>query len=252
MRLSVVIIDVLAIFVLICFVCISSFSFRKCVGWNRSIGYKNSKCIIVSNWKLNNLATRVASFQAESTKNTSVASNTVKLNIQHVNQVVTLTSQHFMPECDQLIDKINLIWSILYLFIPKLLFPAFMGHSLIGVLSDTYGNDLIGMIDVSLQPNSGNLDVLQHKPLFSRKSSLKPGLKLTPYICNLLVSEKYRKKGYGRVLVRAAASQALEWGHREVCLHVEAKSLPALCLYISEGFDIVTKSDTLIYMNKKL
>jgi len=195
----------------------------------------------------------VVSFQKESTKNSTVATTiAVKLNIQHLNQVVGLTSQHFLPKCDELIDKINLIWSILYLFIPKLLFPSFMGHSLIGILSDTYGNELIGMIDISLQPNSGNLDVLQHKPLFSRKSSLKPGLKLTPYICNLLVSEKYRKKGYGRVLVRAAANQALDWGHKEVCLHVEAECLPALCLYVSEGFDVITKCGPHIYMSKRL
>ena len=132
---------------------------------------------------------------------------TVTLNIFHFKELFRLIAQQFFPECDSTIDKIALVWNIIRLFIPKLLIPSVMGHTLIGIakegsgLSNPYpshNNDLelLGFVDLSLQRNSGDLDVLEDKPLFVRQRNLQASDRLAPYLCNLLVSQAHRKKGF--------------------------------------------------------
>eukprot|EP01036_Dinobryon_divergens_P021995 gene21995-30227_t len=159
-------------------------------------------------------------------------------------------------------DKFVLIWSIAYLFIPKLLFPSVMGHTLIGLatpvpsptnLFPSQKNQIIGFVDVSLQRNAGDLDTLDNKPIFQRERSLRQGESLAPYLCNLLVSAAFRKRGFGRQLVQAAEAEAASWGHSELRLHVETKSVAALCLYLGEDFRVLRKlqDGSLLYLGKK-
>lgn len=65
-----------------------------------------------------------------------------------------------------------------------------------------------------------------------------PGaLEQTPYIGNLAVASPYRRLGVGSVLVRSAQRHAMhEWGHKTVCLHVEAGNDGAQRLYANLGF----------------
>lgn len=185
-----------------------------------------------------------------------------KLNIIHFAAILNLASKQFFPECNSLLDKFVLIWSIAYLFIPKLLFPSIMGHTLIGLstplssstnLFPAQKNQIIGFVDVSLQRNAGDLDALDNKPTFQRKRSLRQGESLTPYLCNLLVSAPFRKRGFGRKLVQAAEAEAASWGHSELRLHVETKSVAALCLYLGEDFNVLRKlqDGSLLYLGKR-
>lgn len=184
-----------------------------------------------------------------------------KLNIFHFNAILNLAAQQFLPECNSILDKVALIWSITYLFIPKLLFPSYMGHTLIGLatsspstnLIPTQKEQIIGFVDVSLQRNAGDLDTLDNKPLYQREKSLQKGESLMPYLCNLLVSASFRNRGFGRKLVQAAEAEAASWGHSELRLHVETKSVAALSLYIGEDFRVLRKlqDGSLLYLGKK-
>lgn len=141
----------------------------------------------------------------------------------------------------------------MYLFIPKLLFPSLMGHTLLGISKSgsllPTSSELIGFVDVSMQPNSGTIEALSHRPLFLREWSGEP---LSPYLCNLLISSSHRKNGYGRALVQAAVSEAASWGQKDIFLHVETDSIVALRLYISEDFKVVRQLDDgkLLHMGK--
>ena len=184
-----------------------------------------------------------------------------KLNIFHFTAILNLAAQQFLPECNSILDKFVLIRSITYIFIPKLLFPSYMGHTLIGLATSvpstnlylTRKEQIIGFVDVSLQRNAGDLDTLDNKSLFQREQSLQKGESLTPYLCNLLVSANFRKRGFGRKLVQAAEAEAASWGHSELRLHVETKSVAALCLYLGEDFQVLRKlqDGSLLYLGKK-
>jgi GNAT superfamily N-acetyltransferase len=117
---------------------------------------------------------------------------------------------------------------------PKLLMTGYMGYSVIG-LRDESANKLIGFVDLSLQPNTGTLDALKPRPLHERQK-IYGDKNLAPYLCNLLVSPDYRKKGLGLKLISACEDLAKSWGHSAINLHVETKSTPALSLYIKSNF----------------
>jgi GNAT superfamily N-acetyltransferase len=76
---------------------------------------------------------------------------------------------------------------------------------------------------------------------------------LAPYLCNLFVSPKNRKKGLARKLIAACEDEARKWGCNCINLHVELSSAPALNLYLSCDFNIVmTAMDDVVFMTKKL
>ncbi len=59
------------------------------------------------------------------------------------------------------------------------------------------------------------------------------------YITNVAVFEKYRKYGIGRALIKAACDGAENRNCEFITLEVRESNLPAISLYISEGFEKV-------------
>ena len=165
--------------------------------------------------------------------------------------VIYLANNQFVKSTDNFLDIVRLDYDILMLFLPKLLLPGRMRHSVIGVRSAD-DNKLVGFVDLSLQLSSGSLDALKPKTLAARK--LQYGDKnLAPYLCNLFVSPVHRKKGLARKLIAACEVEARKWGCNCINLHVELSSRPALNLYLSSNFEVMKQTDNdVVFMSKKL
>ena len=163
--------------------------------------------------------------------------------------LIKLANGQFGHTCKSLQDLVRLNIEIIKLFVPKLIFPQFMSHSVIGVRSAN-SNKLVGFVDLSLQPSSGTMDALTPLPLAKRIQMY--GVSLEPYLCNLLVVPELRKKGLGRKLVAACEDRALSWGCQTINLHVERDSIPAFSLYLSSGFSPIQKQGNVVFMKKKL
>jgi ribosomal protein S18 acetylase RimI-like enzyme len=56
------------------------------------------------------------------------------------------------------------------------------------------------------------------------------------YISNLAVNAAYRRRGIARQLLQACENLALEWGHRELYLHVLENNQSARSLYSQAGY----------------
>lgn len=59
-----------------------------------------------------------------------------------------------------------------------------------------------------------------------------------PYISNLAVSNSYRRQGIAKKLLLKCEQIALEWGYKELYLHVLENNLKAKKLYLSNGYRI--------------
>jgi GNAT superfamily N-acetyltransferase len=154
--------------------------------------------------------------------------------------------------CETPKDKFKLVLEILGLFLPKLVLNrAYMGHAVLGLRSPE--KRLVGFVDLSLQPSNGTLDALKPCPLQKRKT-LYGEKNLQPYLCNLLVTKDYRKRGLGRKLVSACVEVAKQWGHCTINLHVETTSAAALSLYLKSNFlpvETFRSNNGVIFMRKK-
>lgn len=164
--------------------------------------------------------------------------------------VIRLANYQFLKSSDTVMDIIKLDVAILNLFLPKLILPDVMKHSVIGVRSVS-NNVLVGFVDLSLQMSTGSLDALKPKTLAERSKLY--GNSLAPYLCNLFVSPTLRKKGLARRLIAACEAEARSWGCNTINLHVELSSPPALNLYLSSNFKIISSAqDDVVFMTKTL
>jgi GNAT superfamily N-acetyltransferase len=170
-------------------------------------------------------------------------------HIGDIFDLIRLANGQFSHTCKTVNDLVKLNLEIIKLFFPKLVFTSYMSHSVIGVRS-SIDNRLVGFVDLSLQPSSGTMDALIPLPFENRK--LLYGNSLEPYLCNLLVEPKFRKRGLGRKLVSACEDRALSWGCRAINLHVERESLPAFTLYVSSGFAPIQTKGNVVFMKKIL
>ncbi len=84
------------------------------------------------------------------------------------------------------------------------------------------GDHLLGTVELSLKSSP---------PTAWRISGLS-----YPYISNLAVRPQARRCGVARQLLMACEQTALEWGFREVYLHVLDNNLPARALYTQLGY----------------
>mmetsp|Transcript_97937 Transcript_97937/g.280150 ORF Transcript_97937/g.280150 Transcript_97937/m.280150 type:complete len:137 (-) Transcript_97937:779-1189(-) len=69
-----------------------------------------------------------------------------------------------------------------------------------------------------MQPQSGQTAPPFPVPAFLKRLSIRP---LFPYISNLVIADKERRKGYAKRLVRACEQQARGWGYDRCYLHVD-------------------------------
>ena len=172
-----------------------------------------------------------------------------ELKVKDFPNIFTLANQQFEPKCTSFNEKYNLKFKIFKLFLTKLIFPSLMGHRLLGLKLHS-SNELIGMIDVSLQRCDSSLNALTPQLLFVRRKNYD----LKPYICNFLVAESYRRKGLGKLLIKSSEDLVKDWGYKDIYLHVESSSLPALCFYISQNFEIIKtlEDSTVLFMRKHI
>lgn len=190
--------------------------------------------------------TRMALQQDASTADSFTISNVLLTDMYCV---IRLANAQFLTNSDTIVDIIKLDAAVLRLFLPKLLFPEAMKHSVIGVRSIS-NNSLVGFVDLSLQTSSGSLDAL--KPMTFNERKRMYGEKLAPYLCNLFVSPTLRKKGLARKLIAACEAEARKWGFNTINLHVELTSSPAINLYTSTNFNTVTVVGEVAFMCKKI
>eukprot|EP00619_Florenciella_sp_RCC1007_P011218 CAMPEP_0205906580 /NCGR_PEP_ID=MMETSP1325-20131115/2029_1 /ASSEMBLY_ACC=CAM_ASM_000708 /TAXON_ID=236786 /ORGANISM="Florenciella sp., Strain RCC1007" /LENGTH=247 /DNA_ID=CAMNT_0053272605 /DNA_START=84 /DNA_END=823 /DNA_ORIENTATION=- len=104
------------------------------------------------------------------------------------------------------------------------------------VATDDSDDDLVGLIEVSMQPQTGATAPPFPVPAFLKRLSIRP---LFPYISNLVIADKERRKGYAKRLVRACEQQARGWGYDRCYLHVDLNYPPAAALYEGMGYGIV-------------
>ena len=91
---------------------------------------------------------------------------------------------------------------------------------------------IVGIVEVSLEEPDGMLAPPVQSP-FKRD----PEIGDMPYLCNLSIDSKYRRKGLGKLLCRACENIVIcFWKKDTIYLHVEASNLPAQRLYINMGY----------------
>lgn len=207
---------------------------------------KQSYCAFISKTLASSSDSR--SFSQESKVDDNFIISNVGLRDMY--DVIRLANDQFLKSSDTVIDVIKLDVAILNLFLPKLVMPEVMRHSVIGVRSAS-DNVLVGFVDLSLQMSTGSLDALKPRTLAERSKLY--GNSLAPYLCNLFVSPTLRKRGLARRLLAACETEARSWGCNTINLHVELSSPPALNLYLSSNFKIIlTAQDDVVFMTKIL
>lgn len=99
---------------------------------------------------------------------------------------------------------------------------------------------LRGLIEVSLQPTTGETSSLMPLPV-AIKDYLNKDRLYRPYISNLVVDPRYRRRGYARKLVAECEEISKAWGYGEVYLHVDMGEKPATSLYTKLGYATVSE-----------
>ena len=72
------------------------------------------------------------------------------------------------------------------------------------------------------------------------------------FICDFLIHEKFRKKGYGKQTLLLLEAEAKEKGYNKILLHVFAFNKTAISLYDFIGYKIVKEDGGSIYMMKDI
>jgi len=72
------------------------------------------------------------------------------------------------------------------------------------------------------------------------------------FICDFLIFENYRKKGYGKQTLLLLDNEAKEKGFNKILLHVFRFNKTAFSLYDSIGYKVVKEDGGSIYMVKDL
>ena len=154
-----------------------------------------------------------------------------RMNLFDIYHVVELSTDQFRNRCEDEYEVNQLKFECFMLFLPKILFPQLMGHSLISIKAPnnnttTMSNDIIGFVDVSLQPCDGTLKSLRNLPLFVRKllypnnndDNDNSNSLLQPYLCNLLVAPAFRQLGLGKLLISECEKEGTSTAHTIVTI----------------------------------
>ena len=130
----------------------------------------------VAKWSPIVLRTRVSMLNDQTvTDSTRVASIPSKpsidvlvedVQLKDIPELIYLAGEQFRYQQDTIQNYFSLQWSIISLFIPKVLFPDQMGHKLIGLKMKS-DKKLIGFVDLSLQPCDGSLKVFNHSHMIT-------------------------------------------------------------------------------------
>lgn len=102
------------------------------------------------------------------------------------------------------------------------------------------------IVELSIQPTNGRT-----APMFptslekKREAAAKAGQPLRPYLSNLVVDPRFRRRGMAAQLVQACETQAAEWGYDDLFLHVDVDEPPAVGLYEKLGYVTISEDSQL-------
>ena len=89
---------------------------------------------------------------------------------------------------------------------------------------------------------STGLDGTPHSPATRSRYAPAEALPRRPYVANLAVLSRYRRRGIARQLLQACEQQALAWGYAHIYLHVEETNAAARALYGSAGYTEISRA----------
>ena len=67
-----------------------------------------------------------------------------------------------------------------------------------------------------------------------------------PYLSNVAVHPRYRRRGIATQLLLQAEQQAIAWGFRDIYLHVLERNQPAQALYARLGYQLISTEFTYV------
>ena len=92
---------------------------------------------------------------------------------------------------------------------------------------------MVGIVEVSLEEPDGNLAPPLQSPFRGPVRVCE-----MPYLCNLSIDKKYRRRGLGRLLCEVCERIVMGYWEKTVMyLHVETKNKAAQHLYINMGYE---------------
>ena len=132
------------------------------------------------------------------------------------------------------------------------------GDAVVLLAARRSGAECVGAVELRLRDADGAHPT--PLPAFDRLAGLlKPGRPAAPprpYVANVCVADRCRRRGLARALVSAAEHLAgpAAWGYDSVFLHVHRDNVPALELYDTAGYDRLEALDVapLRYLYKPL
>eukprot|EP00166_Cyanidium_caldarium_P002243 ctg_225.g84 len=89
---------------------------------------------------------------------------------------------------------------------------------------------------------STGLDGTPHSSATRSRYAPTEALPRRPYVANLAVLSRYRRRGIARQLLQACEQQALAWGYAHIYLHVEETNAAARALYGSAGYTEISRA----------
>ena len=99
--------------------------------------------------------------------------------------------------------------------------------SLVLIIVNKITGSVIGVVELGLEKPNGKLS-----PAISSPLKLPVTSEHEPYLCNLCVSNSYRRNGIGKLLCEIGENIVLKkWNKRSIYLHVEKKNEAAVSLY---------------------
>ena len=102
--------------------------------------------------------------------------------------------------------------------------------------NSNYNDRIAGMVEICLEKSDQTLTAPFRFP-WSQKSA-----DLDPYLCNLSVSNPYRRQGLSTILCQICEEIVLKkWNKDVMYLHVETRNIPAQKLYVRLGYQICNK-----------
>lgn len=154
-----------------------------------------------------------------------------------LNQIVKMAHDEFQSGYDDPIQKFGL-WLVLWIgFYLRLNYSTDRDHT---ILIYEYGSDLCGMVEISMQPRL-QLAAAMPPPQWVKRLRGE----LTPYLSNLLVTKRHRRRGIGRALVRGCeAFVQHEWHGQSLSLHFDAVDVRLSKFYQRLGYKFQSNPKT--------
>lgn len=149
--------------------------------------------------------------------------------LSDLRRIVDMAHAEFESGYDDPVQKLMLrlvLWLGFYL---RLTYDVAADHTIVVC---ERGDDLVGMVELSMQPRLHTPGPMPPPQWIKRL-----GGDLSPYLSNLLVTKRCRRRGIGRALVKRCETIVLnDWSRDSLALHFDAKDLRLSRFYQRLGF----------------